>query len=213
MPQEMNVLCCYSCKMFQVHIVKKARKWQCKLCNAKQSVQQIYLQGSGRDCRLYVQQLNSLKANDIASLIAERNNTSDNYSASASISHESNNDKAAESKWAKYLDSSEKENLFHAQDLASCNIQEAEDEMPRKTSPCDDVNNDSNFENVLDDSSSETENITDNYETKNLQSTNCDHNSDPDKCNLQVNSKFSKEFSDVTNIFETNEELDEPLDF
>ncbi|KAF7408666.1 hypothetical protein HZH66_003203 [Vespula vulgaris] len=57
----MNILCCYSCQMFQVHIVKKAKKWQCKVCNEKQSIRRVYFQGSGKDCRLHVQELNSQK--------------------------------------------------------------------------------------------------------------------------------------------------------
>ncbi|KAL2717604.1 MRN complex-interacting protein isoform X1 [Vespula squamosa] len=61
MSQEMNILCCYSCEMFQVHIVKKAKKWQCKVCNEKQSIRRVYFQGSGKDCRLHVQELNSQK--------------------------------------------------------------------------------------------------------------------------------------------------------
>ncbi|KAF7415076.1 hypothetical protein HZH68_003565 [Vespula germanica] len=61
MSQEMNILCCYSCQMFQVHIVKKAKKWQCKVCNEKQSIRRVYFQGSGKDCRLHVQELNSQK--------------------------------------------------------------------------------------------------------------------------------------------------------
>ncbi|XP_026667679.1 uncharacterized protein LOC108622853 isoform X2 [Ceratina calcarata] len=37
----MNILRCSSCKMFQSHIVKKAKKWQCKMCNFKQAFSQI----------------------------------------------------------------------------------------------------------------------------------------------------------------------------
>ncbi|XP_046741425.1 MRN complex-interacting protein [Diprion similis] len=61
MGQELNVLQCFSCKMFQVHIVKKAKKWQCKICNEMQSIQHVYYQGSGQDCRLQVQHLNLMK--------------------------------------------------------------------------------------------------------------------------------------------------------
>ncbi|KAE8739991.1 hypothetical protein FOCC_FOCC014507 [Frankliniella occidentalis] len=82
MPQELHVLRCYSCQTFQVQIVKKVPKWQCKVCNEKQSVlkvsghssnfivicafilglslslSQVYAKGSGKDCRQYVQDLN-----------------------------------------------------------------------------------------------------------------------------------------------------------
>ncbi|XP_020282430.1 MRN complex-interacting protein isoform X4 [Pseudomyrmex gracilis] len=83
MPQELNVLCCYSCKMFQVHIVKKARKWQCKVCNAKQSIQQVYFQGSGQQCRLSVQKLNAAKAN--FSLFSTTSNQNDSGSDSCDV--------------------------------------------------------------------------------------------------------------------------------
>ncbi|XP_076640180.1 uncharacterized protein LOC143351948 [Colletes latitarsis] len=61
MSQEMNILCCFSCKMYQVHIVKKAKKWHCKICNVKQSFSRVYFQGSGKDCRIHVQKLNATK--------------------------------------------------------------------------------------------------------------------------------------------------------
>ncbi|XP_072751155.1 MRN complex-interacting protein isoform X3 [Anoplolepis gracilipes] len=111
MPQEMNVLCCYSCKMYQVHIVKKAPKWHCKVCNAKQSIQQIYFQGSGRDCRLHVQQLNAKKANDTFFMSSEQDDINDACDTFASIPQESDSDNAPENKWTKYLESSEMENL------------------------------------------------------------------------------------------------------
>ncbi|KAF4521467.1 hypothetical protein B566_EDAN001764, partial [Ephemera danica] len=60
MPQEFHVLRCYSCSVFQVHFVKKSNKWQCKMCNEKQSLKKVYGVGTGKDCRLHVQKLNSL---------------------------------------------------------------------------------------------------------------------------------------------------------
>ncbi|XP_021345616.1 uncharacterized protein DDB_G0290685-like isoform X2 [Mizuhopecten yessoensis] len=41
MPQEFQVLRCYQCSTFQVHQVKKAKKWSCKMCGEKQSVIKI----------------------------------------------------------------------------------------------------------------------------------------------------------------------------
>ena len=41
MPQEFQVLQCYSCETFQVHQVKKALKWNCKLCGEKQSIKKV----------------------------------------------------------------------------------------------------------------------------------------------------------------------------
>ena len=37
-----QVLCCFSCKTFQVSQVKKDPKWVCKMCNEKQSLKQIF---------------------------------------------------------------------------------------------------------------------------------------------------------------------------
>ncbi|KAG8438969.1 hypothetical protein GDO86_005232 [Hymenochirus boettgeri] len=61
MVQEFQVLCCFSCQTFQVHQVKKSKKWSCKLCGEKQSLVKIYGQGSGVDCRQHVQKLNMLQ--------------------------------------------------------------------------------------------------------------------------------------------------------
>ncbi|XP_077122417.1 MRN complex-interacting protein isoform X2 [Ranitomeya variabilis] len=61
MVQEFQVLRCCSCRVFQVHQVKKSTKWCCKLCGEKQSVLRVYGQGSGADCRHHVQKLNLLQ--------------------------------------------------------------------------------------------------------------------------------------------------------
>ncbi|XP_011180626.1 MRN complex-interacting protein [Zeugodacus cucurbitae] len=58
MPQEIRVLQCSECKMFQVDLVKKGTKWTCKICNLKQSFVTEYFRGSGPDCRVLVQELN-----------------------------------------------------------------------------------------------------------------------------------------------------------
>uniref|UniRef100_A0A8D9EN83 UPF0544 protein C5orf45 homolog n=1 Tax=Cacopsylla melanoneura TaxID=428564 RepID=A0A8D9EN83_9HEMI len=62
MVQELQVLKCYSCSTFQVHIVKKAKNWECKLCHEKQSLREVFGRGSGKDCRVHVQKLNALRA-------------------------------------------------------------------------------------------------------------------------------------------------------
>ncbi|XP_037933444.1 MRN complex-interacting protein-like [Teleopsis dalmanni] len=58
MPQEIRVVLCFDCNMYQVDIVKKINKWQCKLCGAKQSLKKEFYRGSGGDCRLKAQELN-----------------------------------------------------------------------------------------------------------------------------------------------------------
>ncbi|XP_017768697.1 PREDICTED: UPF0544 protein C5orf45 homolog [Nicrophorus vespilloides] len=62
MPQVMQVLQCYNCKCYQVHIVKKVPKWACKMCTEIQSVKKIFSTGSGQECRVIVQELNMRRA-------------------------------------------------------------------------------------------------------------------------------------------------------
>ena len=40
---------------------KSTNKWTCKLCGEKQSIKQIFFKGSGKECRMQVQQLNLAK--------------------------------------------------------------------------------------------------------------------------------------------------------
>ncbi|KAI8120082.1 MRN complex-interacting protein [Lucilia cuprina] len=61
MPQEVHVLQCFSCKIFQVDIVKKTSKWQCRVCNLKQTVRKEYFRGTAKECRCKVQELNMAK--------------------------------------------------------------------------------------------------------------------------------------------------------
>uniref|UniRef100_A0A6I8NPR4 MRN complex-interacting protein N-terminal domain-containing protein n=1 Tax=Ornithorhynchus anatinus TaxID=9258 RepID=A0A6I8NPR4_ORNAN len=59
--QRFQVLRCFSCRLFQVHQVKKSNKWNCKACGEKQSLLKVYGQGSGADCRRHVQKLNLMQ--------------------------------------------------------------------------------------------------------------------------------------------------------
>ncbi|XP_069105847.1 uncharacterized protein [Argopecten irradians] len=61
MPQEFQVLRCYQCSTFQVHQVKKANKWSCKMCGEKQSIIKVFGRGAAADCRHHVQRLNTLR--------------------------------------------------------------------------------------------------------------------------------------------------------
>ncbi|KAH8364188.1 hypothetical protein KR084_003485 [Drosophila pseudotakahashii] len=58
MSQQIRVLQCIQCKMYQVDFVKKSNKWQCKICNQKQDLLKEFFRGSGPECRAKVQQLN-----------------------------------------------------------------------------------------------------------------------------------------------------------
>ncbi|TFK09570.1 connector enhancer of kinase suppressor of ras 2-like [Platysternon megacephalum] len=62
MGQRFQALRCFSCGTFQVHQVKKSKKWSCKVCGEKQMLLKVYGQGSGSDCRRHVQKLNLLRA-------------------------------------------------------------------------------------------------------------------------------------------------------
>ncbi|XP_072935824.1 uncharacterized protein [Epargyreus clarus] len=61
MPQVFQVLKCYKCLVFQIHQTKKSNKFECKMCGEKQSIKRHYGIGTGKDCRLHVQRLNSLR--------------------------------------------------------------------------------------------------------------------------------------------------------
>jgi len=60
-PQVLQVLLCVQCTTFQVHIVKKSKKWECKVCGTKQTEVRVYGKGTGPECRILVQKLNKAK--------------------------------------------------------------------------------------------------------------------------------------------------------
>ena len=65
MPQEFQVLRCFSCETFQVDIVKKKNvKWECKLCRCKQSIKNVYKKSfAAKECRDLVGRLNIQRGN------------------------------------------------------------------------------------------------------------------------------------------------------
>ncbi|GAB6023906.1 hypothetical protein CHUAL_008642 [Chamberlinius hualienensis] len=128
MSQQFRVVRCYKCNMFQVDQVKKAIKWNCKICHEKQSTKKIYGLGSGKDCRSIVQKLNLEKGFseekirnadtcfepdiDILTSNATRTQTTDETSnVIESVSFKRNI-------WAKYLEPDEEETAFQKLDLA-----------------------------------------------------------------------------------------------
>ncbi|XP_064548355.1 MRN complex-interacting protein [Drosophila montana] len=58
MSQQIRVLQCVECSLYQVDIVKKTNKWECKVCRLKQMVHKEFFRGSGAECRAKVQHLN-----------------------------------------------------------------------------------------------------------------------------------------------------------
>ncbi|XP_060693380.1 MRN complex-interacting protein isoform X1 [Hemiscyllium ocellatum] len=110
MAQRFQVLRCCFCKMYQVQQVKKSKKWNCKLCEAKQSVLKVYGQGSGADCRRHVQKLNMLQGERMQTVEAAAcsieepafANTDCNCQRLCTVSEQL--ESSASSRWSVYLD-------------------------------------------------------------------------------------------------------------
>ncbi|XP_063407397.1 MRN complex-interacting protein-like [Mytilus trossulus] len=117
MPQEFNVLQCYKCETFQVHQVKKATKWNCKLCGEKQSIKKVCGRGSGYDCRQHVQKLNLLRAEQGNRDETQFNSSTDVDQNRCSLKQYDDDDNDFErieklpqiesGKWSKYVDITE----------------------------------------------------------------------------------------------------------
>eukprot|EP00834_Sanchytrium_tribonematis_P008431 NODE_988_length_2781_cov_0.348248.p3 type:complete len:126 gc:universal NODE_988_length_2781_cov_0.348248:173-550(+) len=61
---QFRILQCQSCSIYQVDIVKKAKKWKCKVCGISQSVSRVfYLDNDAKTCRKKVQQMNMSHTN------------------------------------------------------------------------------------------------------------------------------------------------------
>ncbi|XP_003217508.2 MRN complex-interacting protein [Anolis carolinensis] len=111
MAQQFQVLRCCFCRVFQVQQVKKSKKWNCKVCNEKQSVLKVFGQGSGSDCRHHVQKLNMLQgesqqaAMNIPRDIEEPIEMSDENTANIREElGQQEEKKETPSRWTKYLD-------------------------------------------------------------------------------------------------------------
>ncbi|KAM9835028.1 MRN complex-interacting protein isoform 2-T2 [Syngnathus typhle] len=61
MSQTFHVVQCFRCDCFQVHQVKKVKKWTCKLCGVMQSLLKEFGRGGAADCRRHVQKLNATR--------------------------------------------------------------------------------------------------------------------------------------------------------
>ncbi|XP_068134202.1 MRN complex-interacting protein isoform X2 [Hyperolius riggenbachi] len=118
MVQDFQVLRCFSCQTFQVHQVKKSKKWACKLCGEKQSLLKVYGQGCAGDCRHHVQKLNLLRGEveEAAHSTAELSwqdevSEKDSSDCLGSAGHSQPQTGASMSRWNKYLQEEESENL------------------------------------------------------------------------------------------------------
>ncbi|XP_060819870.1 MRN complex-interacting protein [Bombus pascuorum] len=221
MSQELNILRCYSCKTYQVHIVKKAKKWQCKICNFKQTFKQAYFKGSGRDCRVMVQKLNLMKEHEIQENISFSgcNSTNDNYMNNHPEKPKPNI--KVESKWAKYLDTPEeiRSNTFVAADSQSSNYKKSDDieHLDNNTmyecsqSEHTDIGSDLSYENdSKQDFIYDNEEEYDNFIPEEIDNAPC---SNDNSKSTNLSSKNTTEIKSAKNIFDDNEDFDPTIDF
>ncbi|KAH8343484.1 hypothetical protein KR059_011529 [Drosophila kikkawai] len=105
MSQQIRVLQCIQCKMYQVDLVKKANKWECKICRQKQDLLKEFFRGSGPECRAKVQQMNLERGQQEERL--EKNlllNQEPNQEDCSIESQETNPPKKTKNKWTNYVD-------------------------------------------------------------------------------------------------------------
>lgn len=99
----------YNLSFIQSHIVKKSNKWDCKMCGDKQSLMKVFGEGTGKECRLHVQKLNTLR------MVKERDSDDgvDAIPSHLEVIPSLGNQRDFEqtsftSKWAKYTETSTK---------------------------------------------------------------------------------------------------------
>ncbi|XP_015431290.1 PREDICTED: UPF0544 protein C5orf45 homolog [Dufourea novaeangliae] len=207
MSQQMNILCCFSCNMYQVHIVKKAKKWQCKLCNAKQSFRRV-------------QKLNAMKEYESP--------MNPSFEMATDVYLGSNQDhypdqprlEVLENKWAKYLDTSD-DKQFNSYDTSNndiCNDKANDDSLYSQntkthgSSQSNHVHSNSYYpndskENFNNDNSKEYDNLIEQDTSDNMLIANNDSK------NSDLHDKSAVEIKDAKNIFDDNEDFDLIMDF
>ncbi|XP_055707348.1 uncharacterized protein LOC129804239 [Phlebotomus papatasi] len=101
-----RVVKCFKCNFYQVDSVKKAQKWQCKMCGENQTLQTEYSRGSAKDCRLQVQKLNIANAENSAQRyqFAEKVLSGEIHLPEPAQDQEESGSFAGSSKWADLLD-------------------------------------------------------------------------------------------------------------
>ncbi|CAD7081411.1 unnamed protein product [Hermetia illucens] len=110
--------------MYQTDIVKKANKWQCKLCGEKQSLLQEFCRGTGKFCREYAQKMNSKctsmdEAHLEVATILENLNQDHETGPTQSNNITSSNSPPTKNKWAKYVEDDD-ERGNEEEDFNSC---------------------------------------------------------------------------------------------
>nr|XP_033326031.1 MRN complex-interacting protein [Megalopta genalis] len=215
MSQQMNILCCCSCSMYQVHIVKKAKKWQCKICNTKQTFRRIFFQGSGKDCRIQVQKLNAMKENEDQSYPSFEMATN-SYDSQHNDYTDEPRLKVPENKWAKYLDTSD-EGLFNSVQTADYQqVNETTDDslnLSNDNASCGCSQNSHSFyhNDSEQNASSNDEEESDNLVKQEIYHIASDTKNDSESGNSKNNDL--EKTVDATNIFDDNEDFDLAIDF
>ncbi|XP_048345802.1 MRN complex-interacting protein isoform X3 [Sphaerodactylus townsendi] len=137
MAQQFQVLRCSFCHVFQVHQVKKSKKWNCKICDEKQSVLKVFGQGSGSDCRHHVQKLNLLLGEREQAPVnmlwhTEEPEERDNKKTVAQLEEQLDWQEEKVSRWNKYLGRcEEEEKILHTEKQSCCYLKNITED-PRK---------------------------------------------------------------------------------
>ncbi|KAL7733469.1 hypothetical protein ACLKA6_004942 [Drosophila palustris] len=106
-----RVLQCVECSLYQVDIVKKTNRWECKVCRQKQVVHREFFRGSGADCRSKVQQLNlergqKRQAQEDRKILEVQKEESESSSSAAEAQLQATQLAKAPSKWSAFVDES-----------------------------------------------------------------------------------------------------------
>ncbi|XP_043258949.1 MRN complex-interacting protein [Colletes gigas] len=213
MSQEMNILCCFSCKMYQVHIVKKAKKWQCKICNVKQSFSRVYFQGSGKDCRIHVQKLNATKEYENQPSTSFVMGNDMHYGSCDNDCFEQTKLEVDKNRKTKYLNTLSKETLCSTFQTSNHENNRENDNSMHLS------NNNMRYECFQSTPCYENNKIENSYCNGKEWDNTIAQESFNDKSNDNTDSKkniFGKnitEAKDITNIFDDNEDFDITIDF
>ncbi|KAM8709741.1 hypothetical protein ACLKA7_016534 [Drosophila subpalustris] len=109
MSQGFRVLQCVECSLYQVDIVKKTNRWECKVCRQKQVVHREFFRGSVADCRSKVQQLNlergqKRQAQEDRKILEVQKEESESSSSAAEAQLQTTQLAKAPSKWSAFVD-------------------------------------------------------------------------------------------------------------
>ncbi|CAK1599995.1 unnamed protein product [Parnassius mnemosyne] len=107
MPQLFQVLRCYKCLVFQIHQTKKSNKFQCKMCGEKQSIKRHYGLGNGKECRLHVQKLNSIRGQTEEEKLITVYSDDDIGDCSENNEIVNSTEQQSKSKWSSFIEKDE----------------------------------------------------------------------------------------------------------